>query len=394
MKKITAFLFQLLLFAGSISCAQTQTPVQERWIDAAYVKNGSVDTGNSSAKLAVRSGPGKNYSQVGALSSGQQVTSDKVQNGWIRIAAGSDSAAPSAAQEWWINAAYVKNGLVDTGNSSAKLAVRSGPGAEFSQINALSAGQEVTVSENKNGWVRIVPTIVGKKAPKETIVITAPGSVTSPSKKDKKTLKNQSAVAVQTPAPEPIAVQQVLPRPVPVPVRPPVDNLILSGDFTGAALALPAATGDSTAELSGRWLRSVNSAWEISPFGGNLGSYVRAAASREAGRLLYVANDAKRSKGSYALRFDYILADPSDVLGVKVFVSDSDITIGTDGGNFKMNNSQRPNDMVILPAGASWATYYLPVELSNGYNYIYVLFVGSGAGNTGIDNVSLSPQRH
>ena len=186
----------------------------------------------------------------------------------------------------------------------------------------------------------------------------------------------------------------MLPRPVPVPVRPPVDNLILSGDFTGAALALPTATGGSTAELSGRWLRSVNSAWEISPFGGNLGPYVRAAASREAGRLLYVVNDAKRSKGSYVLRFDYILADPADVLGVKVFVSDSDITVGTDAGNFKMNNSQRPNDLVILPAGASWVTYYLPVELSNGYNYIYVLFVGSGTGNTGIDNVSLSPQRH
>lgn len=196
------------------------------------------------------------------------------------------------------------------------------------------------------------------------------------------------------PAPVPVTVTAApLPRPVPVPVRPPVENLILSGDFSGASLALPTATGDTTAELSGRWLRSVTSPWEISPYGGNMGSYARAAASRETSLLLYVASDAKRSAGSYLLNFDYILADPSDVLGVKVFVSDRDITIGTDGGNFRMNNPQRPADMVILPTSASWIKYSMPVELGSGYNYIYVLFTGSGIGNTGIDNISLSPRR-
>jgi hypothetical protein len=173
-----------------------------------------------------------------------------------------------------------------------------------------------------------------------------------------------------------------------------VNNLILSGDFSGAALALPTVAGDTTAELSGRWIRSSTSAWEIFPSGGNLGPYVRAAASREAGRLLYVVNDGKRSAGSYVLRFDYILAAATDVLGVKVFVSDSDIAVGTDGGNFRMNSTQRPDDMIMLPAGAAWVTYYLPVELGSGYNNIYVLFVGNGSVNTGIDNVSLSPQRH
>lgn len=204
-------------------------------------------------------------------------------------------------------------------------------------------------------------------------------------------------VPAATPAPAvaaaPVAVAAPLPCPVPVPVHPPVDNLILSGDFSAASLALPAASGDTTAELSGRWIRSAVSPWEISPYGGNLGPYVRAAASREASRLLYVASDVKRSKGNYQLRFDYILTNPSDVLGVKVFVSDRDITIGTDGGDFRMNGSQLSADMTLLPAGASWAAYSLPVELGSGYNYIYVLFTGSGAGNTGIDNVSLSPRR-
>jgi hypothetical protein len=196
-------------------------------------------------------------------------------------------------------------------------------------------------------------------------------------------------------APRPVVVTAPPPRPVVTrpPVYPPVDNLVMNGDFSGMALALPSASGDSTAELSGRWLRSVTSAWEISPAGGNLGSYVRAAASQEAGRLLYVASDAKRSKGSYVLRFDYILTGSSDALGVKVFVSDRDIVIGTDGGDIRMNSSQRAADLTMLPASTVWATYYLPVELGDGYNYVYVLFVGNGTGNTGIDNISLSPRR-
>ena len=403
MKQTKVCLSLFLVFASSILYVHAETPATERWINATYVKNGMVDTGSSSAKLAVRSGPGLNYSQVDSLASGQKVAANKSQNGWIRITAvGAPVAEVSpavpavATQERWINGAYVKNGVVDTGPSSAKLAVRSGPGMNFGQIDAISSGEKVTSSESKNGWIRIVPSSVVSvtSAPLST---PAPAPA-SPVKRESARVKRVAeptpvATPAPTPAPEPVAVAPVIPRPVLAPVRPPVENLILSGDFSGAALALPTAAGDTTAELSGRWLRSITSAWEISPNGGNLGPYVRASASREAGRLLYVVNDAKRSKGSYVLRFDYILTDPSDVLGVKVFVSDSDITIGTDGGNFRMNNSQRPADMVMLPAGASWVTYYLPVELGGGYNYVYVLVIGSGAGNTGIDNVSLSPQR-
>ena len=400
MKTTTALLISLLLFAGSVPRAQAGAPAQERWINASYVKNGAVDTGTPSAKLAVRSGPGTNYEAIDSLSSGQKVTADKTQNGWIRISSvGTPTVALAAGQEWWINATYIKDGLVDTGNSSAKLAVRSGPGSNYSQVEALSAGQKVTVCETKNGWIRITPIAISPAAKEEAtpVVASAPAAKPVAAVKRKKPAQQEStpqvAISKPTSVPEPVVVAPAVPRPVLVPVRPPVDNLILSGDFSGTALALPTAAGDTTAELSGRWIRSVNSAWEISPVGGNLGPYVRAAASRDAGRLLYVASDAKRSKGSYVLRFDYILTDPSDVLGVKVFVSDSDITIGTDGGNFRMNNSQRPNDVVMLPSGASWVTYYLPVELGSGYNYVYVLFVGSGAGNTGIDNVSLVPQR-
>lgn len=385
--KTYVILFILSVCAGSY----VQAAATERWINSAYVKNGTVDTGNSSAKLAVRSGPGLNFAQVDSLSFGQKVVSDKTKDGWVRLTSGSASvSAPasasaatpqSVATQQWINAAYVKNSTVDTGNSSAKLAVRSGPGIDYTQVDSLASGQKVTVLENKNGWVRIA-----------SVVAVTPAPVKPPVAKNPVPVREEKSAAA-APVARLTSTPVLPPRPVFAPVRPPVSNLILSGDFSGAALALPTTAGDTTAELSGRWIRSSTSAWEIFPSGGNLGPYVRAAASREAGRLLYVVNDEKRSTGSYVLRFDYILTDATDVLGVKVFVSDSDIAIGTDGGNFRMNSTQRPDDMIMLPAGATWVTYYLPVELGNGYNNIYVLFVGSGAANTGIDNISLSPQR-
>jgi uncharacterized protein YraI len=392
MKKITVHLIRFLIVAGSVLYVQAAEPAQEWWINAAYVKDGVVDTGNPSAKLAVRSGPGLTFSQIDALSSGRKVNVLENKNGWVRIpadkapaasAAPAVSKAPAAAKistEQWVNAAYVKNGIIDTGRSDAKLAVRTGPGLSNSSIGALSSGQKVTIIEARNGWIRIEP---AGAAPAKQAAAAAPA--VKPAR-----VKPLKSVPAQVPA---VAVAQAVPRPVPVPVRPPVDNLILSGDFSAAALGLPSAGGDTTAELSGRWLRAASSSWEISPYGGNLGPYARAAASREAGRLLYVANDAKRSTGSYLLRFDYILADPADVLGVKVFVSDRDITIGTTGGILKMNDTQRMPDMIMLPAVTGWAAHSLAVELGSGYNFVYVLFAGSGVGNTGIDNVSLSPQR-
>jgi len=396
-KKMCIILSFLSVCAGLYVRAETT----ERWINATYVKNGAVDTGNSSATLAVRSGPGLNFSQVDALSSGQRVFSDKTKDGWMRLTSGGASvpapaSAPvatpqSVATQQWINAAYVKNGAVDTGNSSATLAVRSGPGIDYTQVDSLASGQKVTVLENKNGWVRIAPVVAVAPVASPVIAVT-PAPAKPPVAKNTVPVREEKSAAAAPPA-RLISTPVLPPRPVFAPVRPPVSNLILSGDFSGAALALPTTAGDTTAELSGRWIRSSTSAWEIFPSGGNLGPYVRAAASREAGRLLYVVNDEKRSTGSYVLRFDYILTDAADVLGVKVFVSDSDIAIGTDGGNFRMNSTQRPDDMIILSAGATWVTYYLPVELGKGYNNIYVLFVGSGAANTGIDNISLSPQR-
>ncbi len=389
--KTKVYLNRVLLITGMLFLLQTGASAEERWIKAEYVKKGAVDTGSSGAQLAVRSGPGADYAQTDRLSVGQKVSAYETKDGWIRISSNEVAISKSAVQERWVNGAYVKKGAVDTGSASATLAVRSGPGMDYGLVGSLPPGQKVTSLETRNGWIRIP-----ESAPAVSAVVPAPiKSVEKPQVKFSEPPQAPAAVVAKPKevAPRPVAQPAVRPPVVQTVVRPPVDNLVLNGDFSGMALALPFPQGNSTAELSGRWVRSSRSAWEISPNGGNLGFYVCAAASAEPARLLYVAGDDKRSKGQYVLRFDYILTSQSDELGVKVFVSDRDITIGTDGGDFRMNSAQRMSDQVMLPASASWSTYYLPVELGAGYNYVYVLFSGSGTGNTGIDNVSLSPRR-
>lgn len=382
MKQTKVYLNRVLLIAGMFFLLQAGASAEERWVKAEYVKNGTVDTGSSGTQLAVRSGPGADRTLTDRLSPGQKVSIYETKNGWIRISSNEAVIPKPAAQERWVNGAYVKKGAVDTGSTSVVLAVRSGPGMDYKMVDNLSPGQKVVSLETRNGWIRIP-----ESAPAVSAAVSAP--IKSEKIPQVKSKESPQATAAVVSKPMEVASRPV----VQTVVRPPVDNLVLNGDFSGMALALPFPQGNSTAELSGRWLHSSRSAWEISPNGGNLGFYVRAAASAEPSRLLYLAGDDKRSKGQYVLRFDYILTSPSDELGVKVFVSDRDITIGTDGGDFRMNSTQRMSDLVMLPASASWSTYYLPVELGAGYTYVYVLFSGSGSGNTGIDNVSLSPRR-
>jgi len=392
----------LALLAGMVLLAASPVEAQavsERWINAAYIKNGAIETGNASARLAVRAGPGLNFTQLDALASGTQVTVLETRNGWARIsppAAASvqaPAAAPAAASgERWINAAYVKNGAIDTGGSSAKLAVRAGPGLNHAQVDSLASGTKVSPLETRSGWMRIAaPTAQTVAAPAARPAVQPVQQPPRPAQQAPRPAPVASRPApVQAPAPA--AQPPVVSRPPPEPVRPPIDNLILSGDFSETSLALPTVSGNSTSELSGRWLRPSSSAWDIMPQGGNLGPYARVSARGEPARLLYVVHDGKRSTGSYLLRFDYLLTDPADELGVKVFVTEADTKVGSDGGDFRMNSTQRPADMVLLKPARSWTTFSLPVELGSGYNCIYVLFTGTGAGSTGIDNVSLSPR--
>jgi uncharacterized protein YgiM (DUF1202 family) len=337
----------------------------QRWINSDYVTNGRVDTGTSGAHLAVRDGPGIGYNLVGRLPHGQTVHIIRQQNNWVIL--GPDGN-PAAAAGRWVNAAYIKNGRVDTGSSGAQLAVRSGPGIEHDLVDRLSHGQQVRTIRHANGWAEV-------QTYGATPAVTKPVTAA-------RTTSRTSTASVPYPA---IAKVD--------PIRPPVDNLVLNGTFSSTAFALPESNGSRTDNLSGRWVRSSKTPWTLSPTGGNLGAYARALNTLHPVRLLYLARDDKRSKGKYVLQFDYVLTHPKDTLAVKVFVSDSDILVGTVGGDFRMNDTEKFPDMIELPSVPDWTSHSVAVELGEGYNFVYVLFYGTGAGNTGLDNVNLFPQR-
>jgi uncharacterized protein YraI len=166
---------------------------------------------------------------------------------WICLAAVLCASAEQE-RERWVNASFVKDGEIHAGGSSALLAVREGPGMSFAQVDALASGQKVTVSEHRNGWVRIeVPEQMGltvsiapekdlkeeKSSPSGLRVITGlviagfaagaflfmkrkPAKPASPA--DWKTPASPPPVApAPKPAPEPAPAPKPAPEPAPAP---------------------------------------------------------------------------------------------------------------------------------------------------------------------------------
>jgi hypothetical protein len=362
------FIYWVILLLTANVALSFSSPVKVRqaqyWVSDKHVKRSRVDI-RTDAVLAVRSGPGKQYSLLDCLPDETQIISLERKNGWIRISP--PARFPSgSAWSYWISDACVKNNRVSVGTKAA-LPVQSGPGMQYSRCGYLLDGEQISILGIQNGWIRIA-TPSQRVSPNRSLVHNQPASQ----------LKSVTAPVTVTPS-----VQTL--------VCPPIDNLILNGDFSSTALALPSIKGNSTRELSGHWLRSSQSSWELLPHGGNFGAYVRAPAYHAPCRLLYLATDSGRSTGSYVLQFDYVLKKSTDTLGVKVFVSDRDVSVGTGGGDFMMDAHSEMRDLIMLPVSPIWATYRVPVELGNGYDNIYVLFCGTGMEHTGIDNVSLSP---
>lgn len=116
----------------------------------------TVGTVTASA-LNVRSGAGTRYSVVKVISRGTQVTIYETKGSWGRIGDGQ-----------WVYMQYIKIGsstvvtspepttkTMYVNTSSANLNVRSGAGTGYSVVKTLAKGTQVTVYEEKNGWVRI-----------------------------------------------------------------------------------------------------------------------------------------------------------------------------------------------------------------------------------------------
>ena len=103
----------------------------------------------TAATLNVRSGPGTTYDKVATLTSGTQVTILGEENGWYKIDSGYVSCDYVSLD---LNAAAARKvGMVST----SSLNVRSGPGTSYSKVATLTAGAEVTILGEENGWYKI-----------------------------------------------------------------------------------------------------------------------------------------------------------------------------------------------------------------------------------------------
>ncbi|SCH38375.1 C40 family peptidase [Romboutsia sp. Marseille-P6047] len=107
--------------------------------------------------LNVRSGAGTNYSKIGTLSKGDEVSVISESNGWAKI-------------NYKGTNGYVSNDYIVSKNNSGSssesiisykivtattLNVRSGAGTNYSKIGTLSKGDEVSVISESNGWAKI-----------------------------------------------------------------------------------------------------------------------------------------------------------------------------------------------------------------------------------------------
>lgn len=104
------------------------------------------------ANLNVRSGAGTNYSIIGSLPKGTQVTVYEESNGFSRIGGGQ-----------WVSSSYLSSTKPSSGSTTktayvkvnSSLNVRAGAGIGYRIVGSLSNGTRVTIYEESNGWARI-----------------------------------------------------------------------------------------------------------------------------------------------------------------------------------------------------------------------------------------------
>ena len=104
--------------------------------------------------LNVRSGPGTNYSIVGALSKGTKVEVVGQSGDWYQIGA-----------DRWVHSDYIKKGSAGANTGFKKftvtvtpdigLNVRSGPGTQYKIVKAVTTGTKLTVIGKSGAWYKV-----------------------------------------------------------------------------------------------------------------------------------------------------------------------------------------------------------------------------------------------
>jgi len=254
-------------------------------------------------------------------------------------------------------------------------------GAKAGDYIFLRASLDTTLKEDRTGGYMI---FMSETTDQE------PPILTLDTQKAAGTPSSATVVASPRPKqPEPAPSKPAVPQPARGSAHPLTEeNLVQNGDFSGLSLAVVPNEGLYSSAGSGRWFRSSTCPWMIAESGGNLGSYAYTRSSKPA-RLLYVAWNNKSAKKAQ-LTFDYIKQDPDAFLGVKFFASDRDILIGRSSGQFHMDETSVPEGVIELSTSSIWKTQTFELNLEEGYEYLYILFVGEEKA-VGVDNVVLEP---
>ena len=159
---------------GTVSNGWTQIRLPGSMLG--YVSNGYLTSSNSSSNgnsnvnttggvftvtagaLNIRSGPGTNYSILGVLQKGAQVTRIGQDGKWFKVAASNNADA-------WVSSKYLTSSSggsssVDDATSSTMYAttgvnVRSGPGTNNSIVGGLNRGDKVARVGKSGSWTKV-----------------------------------------------------------------------------------------------------------------------------------------------------------------------------------------------------------------------------------------------
>ena len=169
-------------------------------------------------------------------------------------------------------------------------------------------------------------------------------------------------------------------------------ELVRKGDFSKTTQTASSKETIASSVVDGAWVLSAKNPWVVRESGGNLGAYIQVDSEKiSASRLLYVAHNRKNAKGAHTLSFDYHQTDSNDELGVIVFGMDKELSIGGDSGSIQLDKGVAPG-MTFVEVSKRWKQHTLPINLGDGFEYIYILFAGRAQhGQVGLDNVSFQP---
>jgi len=97
-------------------------------------------------RVTLRAAPDNASEMVGRVSTGDLLSTDKLDGDWIAV-------VPPSSVDLWVYGELVKDGVV----AVSDLRVRSGPGINYPPVGRLEKGRRIDVRGVQGDWIRIAP---------------------------------------------------------------------------------------------------------------------------------------------------------------------------------------------------------------------------------------------